>query len=255
MVNNKAHSLDNFLALPPDPTPFNVWPLLPKTGMMLIFAPTKYLKSYLALNIAYQLANGDKVLDTWEVKNGPKRVLVIEQECGRDEAQSRARNLHRYKMGQWAGDNLWLVSKDLDCAVDSASGMALIDKHVTDSNAQIVVLDPWSWFHSRPENDNGEMKALVRKVLKWQQERKIATILTHHTSKPSEWRKGNGMDINSIKGGSALAEACSTIIGLSRPLPDDKDVLRLDFTCRHAADPFPLKLRFNGAAGELKLIP
>lgn len=250
---NKAYALDQFLQLPPDRTPFHCHPLLPRNGMMLIYAPTKYLKSFLSLNVAYQFAEGSDVFGTWPVKGGGKKVLVIEQECGRDEAQSRAGKLHAARCGRFAGDNLYIVSKDLDCAIDTASGMALIESHIAESQAEIVVLDPWSWFHSVPENDNTEIKKQVRKLLKWQQEHNIATIVTHHTAKRGEFRAGNGTDIDSIKGGTALAEACSSVVGLSRPT-SDPTLLRLDFTLRHAANPHPVKLQFDGTSGSFSVV-
>jgi len=210
------------------------------------------MKSYLALNMAYDLAEGTDVCGLWPVKGGPKRVLLIEQECGQDELQRRAGKIHAWRAGQWASENLWLVSKDLDCVLDTDHGMELIQKHVNKSQAQIVVFDPLSWFHSKNGNDNDDMKWLMRRMLKWQQEKNLASIMTHHCGKPSDWRSGNGTDINSIKGASAVQEAASSVCGISRPTASNT-IIRLDFTFRHAPNPKrPVKLQFKeeGEAGE-----
>lgn len=243
-----AHTLDNFIKLPPDPTPFHVFPLLPKHGMLLVFAPTKYLKSFLALNLAYDLAEGRTFWSGYKVKS-PKRVLVLEQECGQDELQSRVRKIHAWRAGGHAPDNLWLVSKDLDCALDSDKGLEIIQKHVEQAKPEIIVLDPLSWFHSKNGNDNDDMKWLMRRLLKWQQDNNLASIVTAHCGKPGEFRSGNGGDINSIKGASAIGEAASAVIGLSRP-SSSKTIIQLNYTLRHAGDPPPTKLQFDGESGK-----
>jgi RecA-family ATPase len=250
----KAYNLNDFLQLPPDPTPFHCHPILPKNGMLLLFAPTKYFKSYLTMNMGYSLAEGSDVLGIWPVQGGPKRVLLIEQECGQDEAQDRLRKIHAYRQGKNAINNLWVVSKDLDCALDTEHGLSTIQKHMDLAKPQILILDPFSWFHSRPGNDNDEIKRLAKKLLAWQMEKNLATIINLHTSKRSEFRNGDGSDVNSIKGASALAEAASSIIGMSEPTTD-KTIKRLHFTLRHGKDPKPIKIQFLEESGTFVVIP
>ena len=241
----KAHNLDAFLKLPADPTPFHCFPLLPRNGLLLVFGPTKHYKSFFMMNMCYELAEGLPVLGKWPISGDPKRVLYIEQECGQDEAQRRLGKIHGYRKGKNVQDNLWIVSRDLDCALDSQQGLDVLLKHVEMAKPQIIVLDPFSWFHSRPGNDNDEIKGLVKKFLKLTQEKNMASMFSHHSGKRSEFRNGDGTDVTSIKGATALAEAASSIIGLSKPTTSET-VIRLDFTLRHAPNPKHFKIKFDG---------
>ena len=222
--------------------------------MLLLFAQTKQFKSYLTMNIGYSLSEGTDVLGIWSVLGGPKRVLLIEQECGQDEAQDRLKKIHEYRRGKNALNNFWVVSKDLGCALDTEQGRLTIQKHIDMAKPQILMLDPFSWFHSRPSNDNDEIKRLVRWMLGWQVEKNLATIINLHTSKRSEFRNGDGSDVNSIKGASSLAEAASALIGISQPTTD-KTIKQLHVTLRHGKDPKPIKIQFLEESGTFAVMP
>jgi len=117
-----AQSLEQFLAIPPDPQFFHVWPLLPRQGKLFIGAEAKSLKSMLALNMAYELAEGLPVLGCFKT-SGEKRVLVIEQEIGQQRLQERLRKIHSQRGGVKVSDNLWVVSKDLGARLDTQEGL------------------------------------------------------------------------------------------------------------------------------------
>jgi RecA-family ATPase len=243
----QAHNLQDFLALPPNPAPFHAYPILPRNGMMLVYGSTKQYKSFVTMNMGYEFAEGLPVLGVWSVTGGPKRVLLIEQECGQDEAQRRMREIHNKRQGKFVEQNLWVVSKDLDCVIDDPE-LKVLNEHVKMAKPQILILDPFSWFHSRPGNDNDEIKRVIKNLLKWQMKHDIATILNHHTTKKNEFHNGDGSDLNAIKGASALSEAASSIIGISQPT-SAKTIKQLHFTFRHGAEPQPLKVQFQEDSG------
>lgn len=100
---------------------FYIKPLLPRKGKLLLAADPKAFKSMLALNIAYSLCEGSLVMDTFHV-SGPKRVLVIEQEVGPERLIKRLKDIHGARKGTKIQSALWLVSKELDCRLDTKDG-------------------------------------------------------------------------------------------------------------------------------------
>ena len=241
-----SKSLDDFLKMPADITPYICFPLLPKEGMMVIAAPSKTYKSFLSMNIAYDLANGDPLLGLWAVK-AASRVLLIEQEIGPFRLQERLLKLDKKRQGADAPRNLRITSKDLGCNLDTERGLATIELHIQDCMPQVVIFDPLQWFHSQDENDNSEMQKVVKQIMHLQSKYNFASIIIHHMGKEGEFRNGRGPE--SQRGASVLRADSDTNISIYRPNIRRQKEISLEMELRSAENPPPLDLIFDGVTG------
>lgn len=241
-----AKKLSDFQAQPVPKTPYICKPLLPLEGLMVVAAPSKTYKSFLAMNIAYEISEGLPVLGQWDTR-GARKVLLIEQEIGPWRLQERLTKLDDERRGVYVKDNLWIASKDLQCTLDTDMGVRQIEQHIMDSKAEVVIFDPLQWFHSRDENDNSQMQQVMKVVYMLMEKHKFAAIIVHHMGKKSEFRDGRGSE--SMRGASVVMADCDTFVAVHRPNERLVKEITLDFTLRSAENPPPLKLQFNDATG------
>lgn len=239
-----AQSLEQFLAIPPDPQFFHVWPLLPRQGKLFIGAEAKSLKSMLALNMAYELAEGLPVLGCFKT-SGEKRVLVIEQEIGQQRLQERLRKIHSQRGGVKVSDNLWVVSKDLGARLDTQEGLSIIRGHIEQAAPHVIVFDPLRKFHTQDEDSSTQMGALMRVIDGLHEQYDIATIIVHHHGKPREDRQRNS-PVN-LRGSSVLYDEGDSYVTVTRPDWRNHDLIQLSFVLRSAEDPHPMRLQLDPA--------
>jgi RecA-family ATPase len=247
-----ALSLHELLVTPADPTFYLCFPLLPKGGRVVIGAPPKHFKSMLALNMAYDLAEGGALLGVtkgdgdplWRVKN-PLTVLYVEKEIGQYRVRERMERIHGKRGGSLAPYNVHYVCKDKahEFTLDSEYGLGKLRHEIEAKRPDVLVLDPLRKFHEADEDSSTEMVKVFKNLDSLQKEFKFATICVHHTGKRSEWRDQG--DPESLRGSSEIFADVDSVIMLSRPVKTDNHVLRLSFTLRSSEDPKPVLMRFD----------
>ncbi len=231
-----ADSLGAFLVKKVDPKYFYCRPLLPKQGKMFIGAVAKSFKSMLALNIGYDLAEGVDVLGMFPCPV-PRRVLLIEMEIGEERLKERLVKIHNKRQGKTAPDNLWIVSKDLDCRLDTIEGNKLIEQHITQVRPHVVIFDPLRKFHNLDEDKSTAMAALFQNLSKMQKRYDFACIIVHHFGKPTEGRPSSSP--MNLRGSSFLFDEGDSYISGTNPDYRDKTLIQLSFVLRSDEDPFP----------------
>lgn len=240
-----AITLDQFLNAPPDRTPYHSYPLLPVEGLMIIGAQTKMFKSTLALNIAYDLAEGRPILDCQIYKTPkPLTVLLFEQEIGKYRLLDRLKKINDAKGGNYARFNFYIVSKDLECQFDTPAGLARIEHHIESCKPDVVVYDPLMWFHSQDENSNSALHKITRIIMELNKKHRCSSIVVHHNSKPSEFR--SGYNITSLRGGSTVAADADTVLSVEQN-KTNKYIIHVNFVLRSAGKPYdePMTLELN----------
>lgn len=237
-----AISLEELLELPADPLYYFCYPLLPKGGRMVIGAQPKSFKSMLALNIAYDLAEGSDVLGIWPVKQ-PLTVLVIEQEIGPYRLKDRLANIDKARRGSLAYQNLYVVSKNAEICLDSEEGLRQICTHIEQCHPDVLVLDPLRKFHSQDEDSSTDMVKVFRKLDALQEKYNLTTLIVHHAGKRSESRDATSPE--ALRGSSEIFADGDTFLMIEQPIKNDVTVLRLHFRLRSAADPHPLVVKFD----------
>lgn len=238
-----ANSLEHLLSVPIPPTKYHVFPLIPVKGVLIIGAQPKSYKSFLALNMAYDMSEGQPVLGRWSCDDKPKTVLLLEQELGEWRLKERLNSVHRYREGKLAPQNLYYASKDLSCNLDTSPGILKIKEHIESCHPDIVIYDPFIWFHNKDENDNTEMHGLMKEIFKLNEEYGHSSIVIHHMGKPGENRTGD--DPTSLRGGSSIYGAVDTVVTIGKPVQNDQTHLRLKFSLRSAENPFPMDIRLD----------
>ena len=191
-------------------------PELLAMGTILLVAPPKKGKSWLALELAYQIAIGGKAFGTIPVPQRP--VLYMALEDGPRRLQGRLRALDCTR----PTDQLRFITATDDIA-------AVIERFLTEhaDHQPLVILDTLakytSMFATNPtqnayERDYKIVGDLQRQVL----DTEGSLLLIHHTNKN---RFGDMVD--AVSGTNGIAAAPDTIINLDRKRFEEDAVLRI----------------------------
>jgi RecA-family ATPase len=218
--------------------------LLPPNGLMIIGGPPKSYKSFIMNTIVSHLATGTNLFGATRSSGGhtslafnvnePQRVLLFEQEIGFCSMQERLRNMmpalqpHHAEM---AMDNIFIHSEDSDLKLDSVEGCKAIGAIIEEVKPTVVCFDPLIEFHSSDENSTQQMATVLQNLTKLRQAYKFATIISHHTGKPSAENRREGPDL--LRGNSVVFGKGDSFIMLS-PSNRSSAIVRLDFTIRRA---------------------
>lgn len=251
-----AITLHDLLALPVERDVYLSFPLFPKGGIIVIGAPSKYMKSFLALGLAYDLAEGTPLFGlqkkdgsfVWPVLR-PMSVLYIEQEIGRARVKARMATIQGSRGGTLAPENIAFECKNPDFRLDSAEGVARIEQQIVERKADVLILDPMRRFHLGDEDSSEAIEQLMQPIYALQKKHGVTVVLIHHAAKRSEFR--DGRDPESLRGSSHIYAMGDTYMMITRPVPTNKDLLQVDFSLRSWSDPPPLRLRFEESSGLL----
>ncbi len=219
--------------------------------------PKKACKSWLLLNLAWDLSEGKAVWNLPQTRGKPAlmrpkremRVAYFSLEDTEDNIHDRVKKF--FNEGRPATDKLWIVSKNMEMTIDNTKGQNLITKEleqaVKSGPIDLIAFDTARALHFRDENSS-EIWAKIYKVLNFYQARyNAATILTHHMIKSTAenydasnpaYSRGSGH----IFGG---ADAFINVVPLN---PRDETKIkkqRLYFTSRRALAITPLTVNVN----------
>jgi RecA-family ATPase len=244
-------TLDELLKTPADNTFYLSWPLIPRGGRIIIGAPAKHYKSMLALNLAYDLAEGIPLCGLkkrdgsplWPVKR-PYVVLYVEKEIGKYRLKERMEKIHSALDGEIALDNLYLDPKGNQVLLDVPSGITALEKRLDKINPDVLILDPLRKFHVQDEDSSTEMVRVMSHLDAIQQKyHDLTTIVLHHTGKRSEFRDQRKPE--ALRGSSLMFDDADTVIMMSRENPNKPENIQLNFVLRSAEDPKPVNLVFD----------
>lgn len=237
-------TLDTLLSEKIQDVPYIVYPILPRRGRLVIGASPKSLKSMLAINMAYEMAEGWDVLGMFKPR-GPMTVLVVEQEIGPYGVRERMERIHGNLSGQLAPYNMYVVSKDLNIRLDTPQGLGILKGYIAQCKPQVLILDPLRKFHMQEEDKSNEMVKIFHELDKLEEEFDLSTIIVHHNVKRSEWR--DPTDPESLRGSGEIFADADSVMMVEKPVKNNDSIVRLHFTLRRAQNPYPIKLRMNEA--------
>jgi RecA-family ATPase len=234
------------------PMPYICFPLLPKKSRMIIGAPSKSKKSMLALNLAYDLAQGGKFIK-WDIES-PQKVLYVEQEIGVYGVRKRLKAIQGFKGGDIAPYNLNVVYKgnkrfSLD---DGSPGLVNLRSEIERTQPDVLILDPLRRFTHHDEDSSTEMVKVFQVLDELQQEFNLTQVVVHHASKRSEQRDRS--DPESLRGSSFIFDDGDSYIMLDFPVKGDMNKIRLNFRFRHAADIPAQLVQFDDTSNTFSLV-
>ena len=141
------------------------------------------------------------------------------------------------------GKRVWL-EKPLGFNITSGLDLTELVEFVQKHKFDIVILDPLINFHYGEENDAASMGKVCRSLLILAEHTTV--LLVHHSAKPSEADEQKTVG-QMGRGSSVLAGAADVSLLLQRR--GESDAGRLRFETRHAWEPEPLEVMFDGDTG------
>lgn len=212
---------DELLSMEFEPLQFVVDGVI-ATGLTLLVAAPKIGKSWMALDLAYQVASGGKAFGAIPVQTRP--VLYLALEDGQRRLNARMR-----KLGCRKTENLFFVTRTSDIDADLDDFMKVNAKQhplvIVDTLQKYRETKPASRNDSAYERDYAIVGGLQRRVL----EAEGSLLILHHDRKA-----GSGDFVESVSGTNGIAGSADTIITINRPRVAADAVLSV--TSRDAAE-------------------
>jgi hypothetical protein len=201
----RSLTIGELLALELPPREYILSPIVPRRGLVMLFAQRGIGKTYTALSIAYAVASGGSALK-WHAPK-PRRVLYIDGEMPLEALQERLADITAGAENEPPAENLRLLAADYQEWMPDLStheGQAALEPFL--DGTEFVVLDNLSTLvRCEGESESDSWIPIQEWLLKLRR-RGITVLLVHHAGK-------NG----SQRGTSKREDILDTIIALKRP--------------------------------------
>jgi len=160
---------------------------LPEKGKLLISGREGTLKTFLTLNLACAIASG--ISPYLGVNISKRKVLYVSGEGG--EAEMRRRLEHMATALGIDRQNLILAYKpSLD--IFSKEGLAELERLITESGAEVLILDPIGQFWLGKENDKEDVRKLTKIFDALIEKHRFSLIISHHWRKSTQHSSSGG---------------------------------------------------------------
>lgn len=193
-----------------------------KGQMLFVVGGAKLGKSIITTDLLLSAAMGEGHLwlktadgDGIAVEGRPKRGLILSAEGGLYMMQWRAFE-QRKRFPQEAMDRVVIPNPTPKFNFAEPSSAVLLEKMVRACEADIVVIDPLTYYHQINENHANEVMMVLRHLRRVREETGVAMVLVHHVSKPHEGSpKGRGT--MRARGSTVWGADADTILALEDP--------------------------------------
>lgn len=200
------------------------WPgYIPRGFVTLLVADQDQGKSTVAQDLCRTRLIGGRWPDGTQCNEQAEKLLWIDTEG--------ALALFRQRLRDWKMPRgRFILPPDplQELAVDNAADWAWIEAAIERFKPPIVVLDSLSGGHRGEENNNDQMKMVLKKMGELAQRYQIAVIVVHHLSKPAAGVPDYPLTLNRIRGASAITQFCRSVLALTAPDKNQPDLRRLD---------------------------
>lgn len=224
--------------------PPEVWvvdQLVPDEGVTIISGSPGSFKTWILLELAVKVANGDRVFQHYDTKQ--TGVLVIDEESGRRRLQKRFKQLGAtdktpihftsrigYKMNQLYADAITQKARELGTG--------------------LIVFDSFTRFNEGDENASGDMSKLMDYYRQIADEG-FAVLILHHNRKEVAGQYSN--PALAMRGSSDILASADCHIAVSRT--GQSEFVKLTQTKnRDIWEPVPFELRFHENAKEFEYV-
>lgn len=230
--------------------------ILPVGGTIIIHGPYKSFKSWLTLDLAAALAQGESFA-LFEPKVGPVRVGVLNFEIPWAYYQQRIKELRSHAVAVDDFDANLLTYTPMERPRLQAGNPKSEDpiiRNLLEAQTNVVVLDPVrraiGFADPNAENE-------VRKMLRFAErlnDEGMSVVMVHHDNK--EGSKSGGGNPDNMTGSGAWAGDVDGIISVSLPKGEPRDTgtrRNLHFLLRNAPSPGPRGFVLNGTKPDYSL--
>ena len=197
------------LSLDLPPREYILNPVIPRQGLVMIYAPRGIGKTYLALSLAYAVASGQWVF-RWEAPK-PRRVLYLDGEMPANTMQERLASIVAGYEREMPGPE-WLrfITPDLQGLgarmpnLATSEGQAAILPHL--EGVDLVVVDNLATLARAGRENDAEGWLPVQEWMLGMRQRGLSVCMIHHAGKGGQQR-----------GTSSREDVLDTVIALRRP--------------------------------------
>lgn len=249
--------VSDLLARNLEPLPCWVEPgIVTKRGITLFGGEAKIGKSLILGSLARALTVGEAPFLAPGL-SVPKRarVLIVDQEVGEWGLQVRMSPMLADLQYEKYEERLWYVTKDTELMLDTPAGVAVLTRHIEQTQPNIVILDPVGKMFTCDENNNVEIAKLghtLEKLIAKFDHLGLSFILSHHFGKPPKGRDKDDHDpleAYNFRGASKWKDLPDTLITVSRGdrLGTAHQSWRINMKIlpRHAEEPPDMHLTVN----------
>ncbi|MBT7789094.1 MAG: AAA family ATPase [Calditrichaeota bacterium] len=212
--------------------------LVVPNGITLLHGKAKAGKTFLAMQMGLQIASATSWLGNAIPER--KKVLYVQAELPYFPMRDRIKAMLLQYEGASVFDN-FLMSEPMKVNICEGKEYEHLCEIITQSKAEVIIIDPLVYFHNRDENSNDAMGLVMSRFRDLVNDTNTSLILVHHD--------GKGKDLNggeSSRGASAIFGAVDSDIKLN-PLPQKGEGVKyqkMECNLRHAASPNPKRLYF-----------
>ena len=238
-----------FIASAPERIDWLVEGVIQRGANGVIAASPRAGKTWLSLDLAIALASASDWLG-FRVPR-PARVALLSREDPQALTGWRLKHLLAgrgyepdYEFGQ-----LWCNSRQQSesLALDNPAEMAALTAELQSRAPEMVILDVFNVLHAADENDQTQMRGVLRAVSKLSADLDGAAIcIVHHFNKGTG--EGTAAMVNRLRGSSAIAGWTQWIVGLS--YADERaKIRRAEFELKAGESPDPVNFRIESDGG------
>jgi len=218
--------------------------ILPEAGSLLLAGESEAGKSMLSMEIALHLAIGRQLFNATYLVPQLRKVLVFQCENPFPQVQQRLQRMIR-GMGvtlEDFNDNLAFADPVTQYNITKKKSIERMIQVIELYQAEVIILDPLSSFHSFDENDNSKMRSTLDNVTHVSRVTGCACILVHHYGKPQKGRD----DSYRLRGASSIKDWADSILSMKRKKHENKELFVLRFDkLRHGRKPKPMLFERN----------
>lgn len=174
-------------------------PVLKQSDLAMIYAKRGIGKTFLAIEIAYAVANGGSLFGKWKASK-PRKVLFIDGEMCFNEIQERFLSIAQREQVKVNPEFIKIITPDIQemCVPDlsTINGQKTIDELL--EGVEFVVLDNLSTLCRTGKENESESWIIVQQWILSLRRKNIAVLLIHHAGKSGEQR-GNSKKEDILK--------------------------------------------------------
>jgi RecA-family ATPase len=241
--NSILVAADQFVTATPVDTDWMVQGVIERGANGFFCAAPKGGKSWAAIDMCLSLALGVQWLGFAVPR--PFRVALVSREDNPSLTGWRIRNLQSGKTGDHSllAQNFYVNtrSQSSEFLLDNPEQWQELVDALKERQIEFVVFDVFNVCHGADENDNTQMRAVLRQLSAIQTSVGCGIGVIHHYSKAE-----TGSMVQRLRGASAISGWAEWLIGISMADEEHK-IRRMDFECKAACPPDPIYYRIQTA--------
>ena len=234
--------------------------LLPTNGLLVIGGEPGVGKSWMAQQMAFELACGRRVLGLFPCKQ--TKVAYLELEKRSDISQNRFLDYEWRKLYPEAPRFLGYYDERIP-SMEKDSGKDMLENLIVEFAAEVIIVDSYAVTYIE-EKDAVTIKPTIMNYRDIARTQKVSFILIHHLTKRGamfdhksrEWSE-EPIRLDTLRGNKVLHYEVDTAIGLAKTKKLERELgfLKHSFSTAPFSDLSPLKFGFNpGSAQPFRLV-